>query len=455
MAAIMYSTNLEKSIINSIIQGGVDSMQDAILVLKRSNQHFYNHINKVAYDSLCDMFDKGMTINKLTFYDSMRKTKVDPTAIGKYISDISRMELSPVKESCGILLEYSLRRELDNALNKIAIEVKEDSASSMDILSNMQKLIEDAMESHLVDEFVDLSAIVESASDRIIDAVKSRQSGKMPGVVGGFHELDGMTGGFKPGELVVIAARPGMGKTSFMLSYALQAAKNGEPVALFSLEMDRESLAIRLASQMAMISLSDMLNGALNNDQLKSIGSTMCELTQLPIHIDDSFNLNITTLRARVMKLVRTHGIKAVFIDYLQLMKTPKSSNREREIAETTRALKSIAKEFKLPIVILSQLNRMSEGRLDNRPMMSDLRESGAIEQDADIILLLHRPEAYGTMQYSNGVPTLNTCEVIVAKQRNGAVGEVVLRYIKNLTKFSNLNERSGRNIGDDEDIPF
>ena len=136
-------------------------------------------------------------------------------------------------------------------------------------------------------------------------------------------------------------------------------------------------------------------------------------------------------------------------------MKTPKSSNREREIAETTRALKSIAKEFKLPVVILSQLNRMSEGRLDNRPLASDLRESGAIEQDADIILLLHRPEVYGNQTYSDGTPTLNTCEVIVAKQRNGAIGEVVLAYTKHLTKFSNLRSAYQTRISDDEDVPF
>lgn len=441
MGVVMYSAQLEKSIINSIIQGGLDAMQDAVCILKREAEHFYQPMPQECYKILCHMFDNNQHINKLTFFETALKNGMDREAAAKFLSSISRMESQPIVESCHLLVEYSSKRTLDKVLADLTAAVHTESNSSIDILAQMQATVEQVTASHIVDNLSDLQSIAEAALARVNEAMENKRKGKLAGVGSGFVSLDNALGGFKPGELIVIAARPGMGKTSFALSYALNAATNKEPVAVFSLEMDKESLVTRMASQMSGIGLFKILNGLMTHDELQSFRAHLDILSQMSIFIDDGFNLNLTTLRAQIMKLIRTHGIKAVFIDYLQLMRMPKAANREREVSETTRALKSMAKEFKIPIVILSQLNRMSENRNDNRPVPSDLRESGAIEQDADVILLLHRPEVYGVKQYPDGGSTDSVCEVIIGKQRNGAMGVIPLGYIKTLTKFCNIEE--------------
>jgi replicative DNA helicase len=268
------------------------------------------------------------------------------------------------------------------------------------------------------------------------------------GVASGFEKLDSMTAGFQPSDLIIIAARPSMGKTALALSTMLHVAlKEQKAVALFSLEMSKEQITLRMLCSEARVDNSKVRTGHLGEQDFPRLVEAASRIAEAPIFIDDTPSLSITEMRAKCRRLHRESNLGLVVVDYLQLMRSPQySSSREQEISDISRSLKALAKELRVPVIALSQLNRSVESRTDKRPVMSDLRESGAIEQDADVIMFIYRDEVYNEDSADKGV-----AELIISKQRNGPVGIVRTAFIPQFTLFANLDERTERNSDDDE----
>ncbi len=296
-------------------------------------------------------------------------------------------------------------------------------------------------EGNLKKSYGKVGDLVQEAMEEIEKA--SQNSDGVSGVPTGFTDLDRLTSGWQKSDMIVLAARPGMGKTAFVLSMAKNSAVQfGQGVAIFSLEMSSVQLTKRLMAMETGISSEKLRKGFTSQDDWDQLHGRINALSEAPIYIDDTPALSIFELRAKCRRLKMQHDIQLVIIDYLQLMTAgTKGGNREQEISTISRSIKEIAKEISVPIIALSQLSRSVETRGgDKRPMLSDLRESGAIEQDADMVIFIYRPEYYGLIEDENGMPTEGVGEIIVAKHRNGSLDTVRLRFIKQLTKFDNLD---------------
>jgi replicative DNA helicase len=263
----------------------------------------------------------------------------------------------------------------------------------------------------------------------------------MTGVPTGFYELDELTHGLHPGQMIVIAARPAVGKSTFALDFARSAAiKNNLATVMFSLEMGRNEIAMRLLSAEATIGLQDLRKGTIKDEQWSKIATTMGRMNDAPLFIDDSPNMSLMEIRAKCRRLKQQHDLKLVILDYLQLMSSGKKvESRQQEVSEFSRALKLLAKELQVPVIALSQLNRGSEQRSDKRPMVSDLRESGSIEQDADMVILLHREDVYDKES-----PRAGEADILVAKHRNGPTKDIVVAFQGHYSRFANMAGDAG-----------
>ncbi len=335
-----------------------------------------------------------------------------------------------------IVRERALIRRLIETVNEIGDKAyRPDGRSAAELLDYAERAVFAITEvGNRSGGFRPLKSLLTAAVDRI-DAL-FRSNSTITGVPTGFDDLDGMTSGLQPGDLVVVAGRPSMGKTAFALNMAEHAAVGAKaPVAIFSLEMPGEQLAMRLMSSLGRINAQRLRTGKLHDEDWPRLTSAVGMLAEAPIYIDDTPALTPLELRARSRRLMREHGLGLVIVDYLQLMQSSESTeNRATEISAITRALKSLAKELHVPVIALSQLNRALEQRPNKRPVMSDLRESGAIEQDADVILFIYRDEVYNPESEDRG-----TAEIIVGKQRNGPIGQVRLTYLGEYTRFENF----------------
>ena len=280
---------------------------------------------------------------------------------------------------------------------------------------------------------------MESTVDEI-EASGHRGEG-MTGVPTGFYELDELTHGLHPGQMIVIAARPAVGKSTFALDFARSAAiKNNLATVMFSLEMGRNEIAMRLLSAEATIGLQDLRKGTIKDEQWSKIATTMGRMNDAPLFIDDSPNMSLMEIRAKCRRLKQQHDLKLVILDYLQLMSSGKKvESRQQEVSEFSRALKLLAKELQVPVIALSQLNRGSEQRQDKRPMVSDLRESGSIEQDADMVILLHREDVYDKES-----PRAGEADILIAKHRNGPTKDIVVAFQGHYSRFANMAADAG-----------
>jgi replicative DNA helicase len=273
-----------------------------------------------------------------------------------------------------------------------------------------------------------------------IEASGHRGEG-LTGVPTGFYELDELTHGLHPGQMIVIAARPAVGKSTFALDFARSAAiKNNLATVMFSLEMGRNEIAMRLLSAEATIGLQDLRKGTIKDEQWSKIATTMGRMNDAPLFIDDSPNMSLMEIRAKCRRLKQQHDLKLVILDYLQLMSSGKKvESRQQEVSEFSRALKLLAKELQVPVIALSQLNRGSEQRQDKRPMVSDLRESGSIEQDADMVILLHREDVYDKES-----PRAGEADILIAKHRNGPTKDIVVAFQGHYSRFANMAADAG-----------
>ncbi len=338
--------------------------------------------------------------------------------------------------------KYLARRLITYATN-IETKAFDEGNDIDDLLQEAEALLFDISQNQIKREVTQIDPVINLAVEQIQNA--SNSSTGLSGLQTGYTDLDKMTSGWQPSDLIIIAARPAMGKTAFVLSMAKQMTVNFNiPVAIFTLEMANVQLVKRLLSNVASLEGEKIKSGQLSNEEWDRLNSSLKNVYSAPLYLDETPGLSITELRTKARRLVREHGVKMIMIDYLQLMSAGglKLGSREQEVSTISRSLKALAKELNIPIIALSQLNRSTETREDKRPVLSDLRESGAIEQDADIVCFIHRPEYYTrSTEDAQGNDIKGLAELIVAKHRSGAVGDVKLRFVSKYAKFENWQE--------------
>lgn len=421
-----------------------EAVPKAIEVLKPES--FYEKKNRIIFEAMSSLYEADEPIDTVSIYEELKKSgKVDEAGgaayLGKLTQDVS--SAANVDYHARIVLEKWILRQLITASMDIARNAYEGSEDVFDLLDAAESKIFQISEEGIKESFKSMDKAVKEALE-LIEAIHSKNISSFS-VPSGFFELDELLGGFQKSDLIIIAARPSMGKTAFAMSAARNAAiDHNVPIGIFSLEMSTIQLATRLISAEARINAHNVRTGKFRAEEGAKISRTVHKLSKAPIYIDDTPGISILELRAKARRLKNEKNCGLIIVDYLQLVNPSNAmESREREISSISRSLKALAKELNLPVIALSQLNRAVESRSDKKPMLSDLRESGSIEQDADVVLFLYRPEMYQIQSFGTGdmqgESTEGIAEVIVGKQRNGPTGEAKLRFIKDYARFENL----------------
>ncbi|MBL7929566.1 MAG: replicative DNA helicase [Bacteroidia bacterium] len=407
---------------------------------------FYSDAHQKIFKAIKNLFSNTKPIDMLTVIEQL-KSQGDLEMVGgpHYITQLTMRVASAanIEYHARIILQKYIQRELIRISSETIQDAYEDTNDVLDLLDKAEQNLFAISETNVRRKYMDMSMLVRKAVAEIETASNNQQ--EIIGVPSGFTDLDRFTLGWQKSDLVIVAARPAMGKTSFVLSLARNAAvRFKKPVAFFSLEMSSTQLVNRLISSESEIASDKLRKGNLAQHEWEQLHARISEITNAPIYIDDSPALSVFEFRAKCRRLKAEHNIELVVIDYLQLMVSgndSKNGTREQEISYISRSLKSIAKELEIPVIALSQLSRAVETRKESKkPILSDLRESGAIEQDADMVLFIYRPEYHGFDQDESGNPTRGLAQIIVAKNRNGSVGEVNLRFIEHLTRFTDYD---------------
>jgi len=418
---------------------------------------FYKTEHKEIYKAILELSAESQPIDMLTVSQQLRRNGTIELVGGT--QQIVRLtsfvnSAANIEEHARIIMEMAIKRELITIANEIQKEAYEDRNDVFDLLDQAEQKLFAISENNLSRKTQEMRTIMQETISQIEQRKNSRFG--LTGVPSGFTELDRITSGWQKSDLIIVAGRTSMGKTAFSLSIIRNAAVDFDiPVAIFSLEMSATQLASRLISIEAELESEKLKKGNLADYEWQQLYTRCSRLSNAKIFIDDTPAISILDLRAKARRLKEQHKIELLIVDYLQIMSGNNSGknlpgNREQEVALITRSLKNLARELNIPVIALSQLSRAVETRGgDKRPQLSDLRESGSIEQDSDIVLLLYRPEKYGITQDSAGNSTLGLGEVIIAKHRNGPLGEVVLRYIDKFTKFANLENESFNMMND------
>lgn len=403
-------------------------------------EDFYLESHRSIYEAILEMDEAGQPVDLVTVADYLRRRDLlDKVGGPSYLASLAAMVPTTVNvEYYGrIVEEKALLRNLIGIAGRIAGLGYEGEEAEKLLVEAEQMLLELGMRR--------ASSSFHSIRDILLETFKYiehlyHHKGEVTGVPTGFIDLDRLCSGMQPGDLIIAAGRPSMGKTSFGLCIASHVAvRLGKPVAIFSLEMSKEQLVQRILCAEAMVDQHRLRTGMLSEEDWARLTMKARELSRAPLFIDDSAVLNVRQLRARAKRLQAERGLDLILVDYLQLMQgSRRAENRQQEIAEISRSLKGLAKELNVPVLALAQLSRSVEQRQDKRPIMSDLRESGSLEQDADLVMFIYRDEYYRPDTEKKGI-----AELIVAKQRNGPVGTIELAYLKEYTRFMNLSRRS------------
>ena len=471
--------DLEEAVLGAMLidEKGVNEIIELL-----SPEVFYKRSHQLIYESIERLFRESEPIDLLTVSADLKKNKnFEPAGGDFYLISLSQKVSSSahIEFHSRIILQKYIQRKLITISNEIIQKSYNESTDVMDLLDEAESKLYDVAQGNIKTSTESAQNLVIRAKARIEEIAK--QEG-LSGVSTGFEKLDKLTSGWQPSDLVIIAARPGMGKTALALSMARNISVQQKiPVAFFSLEMSSVQLITRLISSETGLTSDKLRTGKLADHEWQQLNIKVSDLESSPLFIDDSPSLTIFELRAKARRLSSSHGIKLIIIDYLQLMNigsSNKAGNREQEISTISRNLKALAKELDIPVIALSQLSRAVETRGGTkRPILSDLRESGAIEQDADIVSFLYRPEYYGISEWDDDMktPSDGQGEFIVAKHRNGALDSIKLKFIPNLGKFEDLggfdspfefqsklnpeNKLSDfsepRNKDEDDDMPF
>ncbi len=417
-----------------------DAIADVVEVLRGND--FYRPSHESIYEAILDLYGRGEPADAVTVADELTKRgEITKTGGAAYLHQL--IQSVPTAANAGfyaeIVGERAVLRRLVTAGTKIVQMGYAQDGEVEEVVNAAQAEIFAVAERRSTEDYVLLKDVMESTVDEI-EASGHKTEG-MTGVPTGFYEFDELTNGLHPGQMIVIAARPAVGKSTFALDWARSAAiDHNMATVVFSLEMGRNEIAMRLLSAEATISLQDLRKGTVKDDQWSKIATTMGRMNEAPLFIDDSPNMSLMEIRAKCRRLKQQHDLKLVILDYLQLMSSGKRvESRQQEVSEFSRALKLLAKELQVPVVALSQLNRGSEQRTDKKPMVSDLRESGSIEQDADMVILLHREDIYDKESARAG-----EADVIVAKHRNGPTKTIVLGFQGHYSRFANMASENG-----------
>ena len=472
--------DLEEAVLGAMLidEKGVNEVIDIL-----SPEVFYKKSHQLIFESIQRLFRESEPIDLLTVSADLKKNKNFETVGGDfYLIGLSQKVSSSahIEYHSRIIQQKFIQRKLITISNEIISKSYNESTDVMDLLDEAESKLYDIAQNNIKGSSETAQNLVIQAKNRI-EEIGNRE-GSLSGISTGFEKLDRLTSGWQPSDLIIVAARPGMGKTALALSMARNISVQKKiPVAFFSLEMSSVQLITRLISAETGLSSDKLRTGKLAQHEWQQLNVKVSDLESAPLYIDDSAALTIFELRAKARRLASAHDIKLIVIDYLQLMNlgsSNKAGNREQEISTISRNLKALAKELNIPVIALSQLSRAVETRGGTkRPILSDLRESGAIEQDADIVSFLYRPEYYGITEWDDDMktPSEGQGEFIVAKHRNGALDSIKLKFVANLGKFedidsfdspfefqSKLNTDSKlsdfsepSNKDDDEDIPF
>jgi replicative DNA helicase len=353
-----------------------------------------------------------------------------------YLTQLTSEVVSPahIEHHCRIVLEKALKRQLIEVCTDVVGECYLDTTDAFEVIDSAESSIFKLSETHMKRSFTEVRDLVKPLLDSIYKLTQSDH--ELTGVPSGYAALDFKTGGWQQTDLIILAARPSMGKTALALSMARNAAIDGnKAVGIFSLEMSREQLALRLLCAEARVNMQRVRTGRIKDEEFNRLASYVGKLEHAKMFIDDTPGISILELRAKARRMVDEYRVELIVVDYLQLMTAPNvKESREREIASISRALKGLAKDLKVPIIALSQLNRSVEQRTGGKPMLADLRESGSIEQDADVVVFIHR-----TKDQDAPPEELGRASIIIAKQRNGEVGEVDLAWVGEYARFENL----------------
>ncbi len=438
------AVDLEEVVLGAMLidKKGVDEVVDIL-----TPEAFYKETHGYIFEAIYTLFKDGEPIDLLTVSSQLKKEKKLEAAGGDYYLVQLTQKVSSsahIEFHARIILQKYIQRSLIRISNEIIKEAFDESTDVFDLLDSAESKLYDVTQGNIKTSTESAQSLVIQAKKRI-EEISNREG--LSGISSGFEDLDKLTSGWQPSDLIIVAARPGMGKTAFTLSMARNIAVGREvPVAFFSLEMSSVQLITRLISSETGLSSEKLRTGNLATHEWEQLNVKVKSLENAPLYIDDTPSLSIFDLRAKARRLVSQHGIKIIFIDYLQLMTASvnhKGGNREQEISTISRNLKALAKELDIPVIALSQLSRAVETRGGSkRPLLSDLRESGAIEQDADIVSFIYRPEYYGIEEWDDEErsPSVGQAEFIVAKHRNGATDAIRLRFIGHLGRFENLD---------------
>jgi len=451
------ANDLEEAVLGALMLER-NALNDVIDILKPES--FYRDAHQKIFDTIQHLFQKSEPVDILTVTAELRKRgQLDLVGGAYYISFLTNRVASSanIQFHARIIAQKHILRELIRISSDTIREAYEESTDVFELLDRAEQDLFTVAQGNIRKDYSEMSDILKIAIENIEKAKKNVDG--VSGVPSGFTALDRVTAGWQNSDMVVIAARPGMGKTAFVLSMARNIAVDFNiPVAIFSLEMASVQLVNRLISGETGIRGEKIRKGNLEDHEFTQLHTRLKKLSKAPIYIDDTPSLSIFELRAKARRMKSKHNIAIIIIDYLQLMTaaSDKGGNREQEISMISRSIKTIAKELNIPIIALSQLSRAVETRGgDKRPMLSDLRESGAIEQDADIVSFLYRPEYYDIMEDENGNSNANIGQVIIAKHRNGALETVSLKFVKDFAKFENLDKGYGDTMDQAENPDF
>ena len=407
---------------------------------------FYLTKHEIIYSAILSLFERGNPVDLITLNEELkRRGQLEEVGGAYYLTELTtRVDTAAnIEYHARIIAEKSLMRKMIETMTGLIGQAYDPSTDAFELLDDSEREIFHISDSQLRKPASSLNDILKGTLANL-EAVHGREGG-ITGVPSGFTRLDDMTGGWQKTDLIIIAARPSMGKTAFSLAMARNAAMHPElttGVAIFSLEMGSHQLAQRLLTSEARVDAQSARTGRLRDEDWPNLAKAAGRLSAAPIYIDDTPGLGILELRAKCRRLKAEHDIGLVIVDYLQLMhgSTSGRTNREQEIAQISRSLKGLAKELDLPVIALSQLSRAVESRGgDKRPQLSDLRESGSIEQDADVVAFIYRAERYGITVDENGQSTEGMGEIIIGKQRNGPIGSVQLAFVNQYARFENL----------------
>ena len=434
------ATEVEQAILGAMLMQK-EAIGKAIEIIDKDC--FYRDDHQKIFEALIHLYDENKPVDIITMSEELSSRKqLDQVGGRMYLIELTEKiaTTANIEYHCNIVLEKSTLRKLIDTSTQIVTQCYDSAQDVDDLLDRAEQGIFSISEKRIKEGFIPLGDLLPHTFEAIEEYQK--KGGMITGIPTSFTELDTLTGGLQKSDLVVVASRPSMGKTAFCLSMAEHIAIEDKiPVGIFSLEMAKSQLAQRMLCSRARFSTYKMRTGKISDHEYSNLAVAVGPLAEAKIFIDDTPNLGILQMRAKARRLKAQYDVGVIIVDYLQLMQGPRNTeSRQQEISMISRSLKGLAKELEVPVVAVSQLSRKVEDRGgDKRPMLADLRESGAIEQDADVVIFVYRPEFYGIEKFRDGALTQGVAEIIISKHRNGPTGDLRLTFIKDYARFENM----------------